>query len=133
MKFPSMIDWMDEYGMEELHRMHADFNRMVDAPDMLEFSAFVEHQYEESKEQWDDGMNQAKAISVPMDMDGEVDLENAKQVMVGVVRMLADEPGIIRSIIENDDLAPDYMCALHVVDRFWDTVVPGIEKALKKM
>jgi len=49
MKFPSMIDWMNDYGMRELHRIHADFNRMSDEPD-LSFSDFVEHQYEEDKE-----------------------------------------------------------------------------------
>jgi len=40
-------------------------------------------------------MNQAKAISVPMDTDGEIDLENAKQVMVGVVRHLCENPFFI--------------------------------------
>lgn len=132
MKFPSMVDWMDEYGMEELHRMHVDFNRMSDEPD-LSFSDFVEHQYEENKEEWEDQMNRGKAISVPMHADGEIDLENAKQVMVGVVRHLCENPSIIHKIIDDEDLAPDYMCALHVVDRFWDTVVPGIDLALKKM
>jgi len=124
-EFPNLITWMDEYGMVALHREHNERTGQL-----VPFSRFVELRYREDKYVWKIRMNRSAQINISMCEDGEIDEESAKLILRRMIEHCTDN-GMILKVIENEDLAPDYQAALHIVEAFWSVIIPKIEKALE--
>lgn len=129
-QFPNMIDWIDEMSLKELHSLHRDFNQANE--EKVDFSKFVEMEYESAKTGWVGEMTYSRQIADGCDPDGadDVCLDTAKYLFKRIFDKGTDL-NRVSNIICDDDLAPDHNCALMVAESFWYKVVPAIEKTLK--
>jgi hypothetical protein len=129
-EFPNLIDWIDDYGMINLR---IEFKRLrinIGFGQLVSFERFIEQKYNEEKLSFDNLMHRVNPINIDMDCEGEIDIESAKLVLRRMIEHCTDK-GMILNVIEKEDLAPDYFSALHIVDAFWNAIIPKIEKALK--
>lgn len=131
-KFPSMIEFIDEMGLDELHNAHKQYDE--DNETSTSFSEFVEEHYESLKESWEDDMRYTpkKALDVKYNENIDIELDTAKQVMVAIVnKALANgKPG---KIILEEELVPDYFLAYPVLEKFFSMVIPAVEKSLNEL
>jgi len=132
-KFPSMIEYIDDLGLDELHNAHRDEMSEEDPSEQISFSDYVESHYQMAREMWEDEM-----INIPMKTNVSFDTEKeiALACAIEVMKTMIDE-GLrehrVRDIILTDDLAPDYTSAVCIVDEFRKVVLPAIEKALNEL
>lgn len=129
-EFPNLIDWIDDYGMVNLRMEFKRLRINIGFGQLVSFERFIEQKYNEEKLGFDALMHRVNPINIEMDDEGEIDIESAKLVLKRMIEK-CHAAGMINRIIENEDLAPDYFSALHIVDAFWDVIIPKIEKALK--
>ena len=132
-KFPSMIEYIDDLGLDELHNAHRDEMAEEDPSEQISFSDYVESHYQMAREMWDDEM-----INIPMKTNVSFDTEKeiALACAIEVMKTMIDEglrENRVRDIILTDDLAPDYTSAVCIVDEFRKVVLPAIEKALNEL
>jgi hypothetical protein len=133
LEFPGLISWIDEVGMDELHKKYNNYletlGDMSDEEDS--FDLFVQHEYSIMKDQWDIDLNFKRDINVYLETnDVEIDVESAKLVLK---KILEDHVDDIRYIIENEELAPDYNSSLAIVEAFWDKIIPAVENAMNNL
>jgi len=128
--FPNMVDWMDEFGMNNLHEAHNAWNDEME--EQLSFSDFVNQHYETNKQMWHDDINRGGTLNVPFDAECEVAVESAKAIMKRIIEC-GIESRMVPDLLTEEDLAPDYHCALIVADEFWKTVVPAVTNALNNL
>jgi hypothetical protein len=129
-KFPNLIEFIDEFGLDELHATHKSY---VEECDEISFSDFVKEHYEGCRQMWEDDMKcLPKSINVSFNDDGEIALESAKMVMVQIIND-ALKSKKVREIILKDELAPDYESSTMIVFEFARLVIPAIEEALDKL
>lgn len=129
-EFPTLIEYIEECTLTELHKMHEDAKVYED--NEQSFSDYVEEQYSIAQEMWQDAINEARPIKIEMVDDGEVQKESAKLVLKQIiVNGLKNRD--IPEIILKDDMAPDYRSAVSIVESFWDDVMPAVEKALEEI
>jgi hypothetical protein len=131
-KFPSLIEWIDEYGLKELHAMHQDF--MKDVEQEISFENFVQQHYESCKEQWIDDMRLIPAkIKYELNNEGDdISLEMAKLVLKEMVNNSINN-GEVSRIVLSEDMAPEYNSSVSIINDFFDKVIPAIEKALEEL
>jgi hypothetical protein len=126
--FPDLIDWIDDYGIDILHKEHDQY--CSDNGSKKSFSAFVNEEYAVAKCLFIEEINRVDHIDIEMNVDGEIQIESAKLILLRIIERGIDA-NMIMKIIEQEDLAPDYRCAISIVNAFWDVIIPKIEKALK--
>lgn len=130
-EFPGLIDWIDHMSLKELHSLHEDFEKANEKP--VEFSKFVEMEYESAKDGWYEEMNYSRSLKVSNDEDGEIDLELAKHTFKILFDRAIRQGGVVRDIILENDFAPDHNTALMIVDAFWYNLIPAIERTIKEL
>jgi len=139
MKFPCLIDWMEERGLDHLHAEHKDWQTTWG--DKIEFSDFVQKAYENTMQRAHENAmadfhsnmeSRRRPIEIPFDAAGDVATESAKDVLKQIIdKGLLD--GMMEKVIDKEELAPDYNCAFAIVNAFWDDVIPALEKAMKNI
>jgi hypothetical protein len=131
-KFPTLIEFIDEVGLDELHATHKDYMEDMDEND-TSFDTFVKQHYKCLKESWEDDIRYGKKeIFVPFDDVNDIVLETAKMVMKAIIdKGLKD--GLVAKTICEEDLVPEYCLVYPVLGEFYDKVVPAVEKALNEM
>lgn len=128
--FPNLVNWIEEFGFEELHRMHKDFQKYV-SPD-ISFSDFVNTHYECVKSAYEEDVFRGGAVHFKADENGDASTEMAKEALVTIINKGIEEFNIGTVITENE-LAPDHNSAQMVVDQFWGNVIPAFEIFLKEL
>ena len=132
-KFPSLIEYIDSLGLDELHKAHKEEMENEDPSEQITFSEYVEASYEMAREMWEEQMNDSpKSIAVPFDAEKDIALGSAIEVMKNIINKGLGR-GEVAQIVVADDLAPDYTSAVCIVDEFRENVVPAIEKALNEL
>jgi hypothetical protein len=145
-RFPNMIDWIDDLGLDELHRLHNEDN------EGLKFGDFVEKEYLIQKKEWTEVMCHSnktingtkkssknfnffigeKILRLNFDENKDVATESAKIVLERIINISA-EKGLIKDIILCEELAPDYYSCRIVAESFWYKIIPAIKKTLDEM
>jgi hypothetical protein len=125
--FPTLIDWIDEEGMDDLHNRHNDFNSLIKEAE-ISFSQFANNEYEHAKQIWIDEIYNGKCINIPFNEHGDISIESAKQVINRLI-----DSDTVGNTITDSDLAPDYHTAIMVNDAFWNVIVPAIKKAINNI
>lgn len=131
MNFPHMIDWMDEFGMDNLHESHKTYNE--DLEKSLSFVQFVKEHYETCKQLWHDEMKNHGRIDVPFDIqEGNIAVEIAKATLAQIINkgLKCNTP---RGIIDRDCLAPDHNCAHEIIKELRKTVLPAVQFTLNNL
>jgi hypothetical protein len=129
-KFPTLIEFIDEMGLDELHATHRSY---VEECDEISFSDFVKEHYEACRQIWEDDMNCVpRSFIVPFNEDNDITLESAKVVMKDIINDALMNKKVREIILENE-LAPNYESATMIVFEFRRTVLPAIEKALNEL
>jgi len=126
-RFPNLIEWMDDMTMDELHNLHQVHQAVVKTES---FSDFVQNEYDAHKETWEDEMNQHRPIRFSINEEKDICDELAKEVLATILSKGTKE---LKHIIDKFDLAPDYTSASQIVDSFWFKIIPAIEKTLKEI
>lgn len=129
--FPNMIDWIDERGLEDLHKLHEKF--LKDYPnEKILFSDFVKNEYEGEKMQWEDFVYNTKNELRIKDDWNDTSIESACVIVKEILNKGIKE-GMVQKIVVNDELAIDYDTAQVIVDTFFYQVIPTIEKTLNNL
>jgi len=130
-KFPTLIEFIDDIGLDELHATHKDY--IEDMEEDASFDSFVKNHYECLKESWEDNIRYGKkAIDVPFNEENDMGLETAKMVMKAIIdKGLKD--GLVAKTICEDDMVPDYFTVYPVIEEFYAKIVPAVEKALNEL
>lgn len=123
-KFPNLIEWMDEMTMDELHKLHDE----VEGTES--FSEFVGNEYEAHKEMWQDEMSKHREIRFQANDEKDICDEMAKDLLCVILNKGTLE---IKDIICQQEFAPDHHSAIQVVEAFWYKIIPAIEKTLKEL
>jgi len=132
-KFPSLIEYIDSLGLDELHKAHKDEMENEDPSEQITFSEYVEASYEMAHDMWKEEMdNYPKKINVPFDTEKDIAIGSAIEVMKTIIDEGLRE-NRVRDIILTDDMAPYYESAVCIVDEFRNVVLPAIEKALNEL
>jgi hypothetical protein len=129
-KFPDLIEFIDDMGLCELHKIHHDY---VKECEDISFSDFVKVHHEGCRQMWEDDMRCGrKKVNILFDEDSDILIETAKMVMAEIInRGLRDN--WVRQIVLEDDLAPDCYNAVHIVEIFNRKVLPAVEKTLNEL
>lgn len=125
-RFPSLIEWIDEMTMKELHSLHKE-----NEPE-ISFDAFVQNEYEAHKQMWNDDMNTKRIVKYNPNEDIDVALDTAKIVFANILND-AIRSGKVKSSILQEELTPDYRTDAHVVDVFFCRIIPAVEKMLNNL
>lgn len=128
MNFPKFSDWVEETTFKTLHEEHEDWQKVND--EKIDFDTFVKNQYEIEQDMFhDDMVAMRRKPKIEFDMEGEVDVESAKIVLARIIEK-GVRKGLIEQTIDKENLAPDHNCARHILDAFWDVVLPAVEENL---
>lgn len=129
-KFQSLVAMIEEYGLDELHRMHQDDKATTGR--VIPFDDFVNEYYEDSKKEWESNVNYRKAISLSnmADPDSDICTESAKFILEKIIQKAVDN-GEVGRIIEEEQLSPDTSTNITISNCFWFTIIPTLEKAMK--
>lgn len=128
-KFPTLIEYIEEIGIDNLRKMYED--EMKNEGDVT-FTEFVENEYHGAEAMWDDRMSDVKKLNVPFNLEKEITVASAIEVLVTLVNESLKNDKVPKIILEND-LAPDAHTATYIVDAFNKTVIPAIEKTLNEL
>jgi hypothetical protein len=130
-EFPTMIEFIEDVGMESLHESHESY--IEDTGEYgKSFSNFVEEMYESHKQMFHDEMNFVKKIGYNVNDNIDISVEMAKVVLVEIINK-AIQKGDVKKIILEEELAPDCGSAMIVALEFRKTVIPAIEKTLRHL
>jgi hypothetical protein len=131
-QFPSLIDFMDEYGMKELHNMHNDHLETFGVNSS--FSDFVQVYYNDARDEWNLKRICNVRIKTPEfndETDIDMSLQMAKECFAKIFN-IGDRHITAGQIVETDELAPDHHSATMVVDTFHNKLIPAIQKFLNE-
>lgn len=128
-QFPTLIEFIDDFGLAELHKTHDSYNEECDE---ISFDDFVKQHYEACKEMWYEDMNSTRLLSVPFDNDNDICLESAKLTIVEMINKSLKEHQPMR-IIQNEELSCDWSCCPSIIYELNNRVLPAIEKALNRL
>jgi hypothetical protein len=131
-QFPNLVDFMDEYGMNELHAMHKDHQNAIG--DYCSFSDFVQGYYEDARDEWSLEMIRNTKIETPVfndESDVDMSLQMAKECFAKIFNV-GDRHITAGRIVETNELAPDHNSAMMVVDTFHNQLIPAIQKFLNE-
>jgi len=127
-QFPSLIEWIDDIGLKELHSMHYDIEKTLN--EKISFDTFVQKEYNAAKEDWEaDMFFKTNLVNSNINEDDDIVLQMAKEVFINIFNQGQSnmDAGFV---VTNEDLAPDYESAKIIVDSFHNVLLPAIQKFL---
>ena len=127
--FPSMVEWIEQTGWEQLHMAHRD-NAALSCCDSA-FDRFVQDLYSAAKQDWNEDMHQKKLLSYEMDLEQDMCLESAKFVLVKIIDDAICKGDVV-DIVVNEVLVPDHETSLHIVNDFLYQLIPAVDRMLKE-
>jgi hypothetical protein len=131
-QFPNMIDWINEFGLDELHNEFEKSSKLAESTGMttsISFSSFVDIFYKMKKLEWEHNMRINFRFEEKIDENGEIDFEIGKYVISSILNhAIAND---IKDKILKEELCPDYQTAVIIVDVIENTILPKIREALK--
>jgi len=128
--FPSMVEWIEQTGWEQLHMAHRDENDLSGC--YRTFDHFVQDLYASAEQDWNEDMfHHNKLISYEMDLEQDMCMESAKFVLAKIINNAICK-GNVGSIVVNEELGPDYETSLLIVNDFLYQLIPAVDRMLKE-
>ena len=126
-KFPSLIEWIEDCGWKELHAYHEDF--LITGVEKVSFDDFVQKEYESAKDEWFSTVNYRREIKFQMNEENDPGTESAKEILVMIINKGIKE-GMVKDLILND-LACDSFTAEIIASEF-GYIIDKVGEMLKK-
>jgi hypothetical protein len=128
--FPSLINFIDEYGMEKFHEMHECHQALCSRE--ISFENFVNELYQRKEREWGQNMFFPDSTFCLSDNEEEdVVLTAAKIVFMEIFEHGNSNMKPATVIIEQE-IAPDYGSASLVVHKYHGVLFPAIQKFLNE-
>jgi hypothetical protein len=123
-KFPKIVQWIDEIGLNELHEMHNKYKEdcVGDPDENISFADFAEATYEDAFQNWEDEMSTIKKIDFvePLcDSDDDI-LDHSAKIVIDKIIKIGIGDNLVKDIILNEELAPDAESALLIRNRVFN-------------
>lgn len=121
--FFSKIEWIEQTGFAELRERHNGFSH-------LSFDDFVDRLYKAEKLIWERDMLQKNKLTYEMNDEEDMCIESAKYVLVKIINDAIGKGDVV-NIINNEELGPDPLVSVHIVNIFMNQLIPAVDRMLK--
>ena len=112
--FPSMVEWMEQIGWDQLHMAHRDDNA-ASGWNKRSFDCFVQDLYSAARQDWNEDMC----------------LESAKRVLAKIINNAICMRRMLMAPRFNEELGPDHVTSLNIVNDFMHQLIPAVDRMLK--